>query len=216
MRKSIISAIVVGLSLAVVGCPPPADNSSSSTNNPTDGGDTAATGGEGTDGGDATDGGESQPADGGSTDAAPADDNADLSHVKVGQKYVYEMPNNMQSIWEVTEVGDNMVKYKTTMLMDMGEGPAPVGEPTEQEWTYTKPTGGTTGETTGEAPKTSREEIEVSGVKFDCLVVESEAGGMKSKSWASMSPGSDTVPTFPGAIKVMTDGNPTMTLVKIE
>jgi hypothetical protein len=220
MRKSIISSIVVGLSLAFVGCPPPADNGGGDTGTETtsEGGETTTEGGETT-----TEGGESQPADGGETatdtggeTAAPASTNADLSHVKVGQKYHYEMQNNMTAIWEVTEVAENMVKYTMTMMMDMGQGPAPVGDPQEQTWKYEAPSGETTGETTGETPETSREEVEVSGIKFDCLVSESDAGGVKSKSWVTMTPGSDSVTTFPGIVKAMTDGNPSMTLVKVE
>lgn len=217
MRKSIISAIVLGLSLAFVGCPPPSGGGSTkksdnAAQSPADsGGDAAASPAEG---------GESQPADAGGESggesAAPMATDADLSNVKVGQKYIYEMPNNMTATWEVTEVGKNMVKYKTTMMMDMGQGPQAVGEPTEQTWEYKVPEKTEGGETTGEKPDISREDVEVSGHKFDCMVVESEAGGVKTKSWMSMTPGSDTVTTFPGIIKSMSDGKPSMTLTKIE
>lgn len=139
----------------------------------------------------------------------------DLSHVQVGQRYVFEMQNDMQTTWQVTEVGRGTVKYQAIMQMDMGEGMTTVGDPTMQEWAYVPPVGDYL---TGDLPElpTRHEQVEVSGVTFDCLVVESEGSGMTSKSWATMTPGSDSVPTFPGALRVEVDGRPTLALVRIE
>lgn len=138
---------------------------------------------------------------------------ADLSHVVVGQRYVYVMPNNMQSVWEVREVGENAVIYDTSILMDMGDGPQPVGEPMRQEWRFTPPAKGAPAANAG-GPEVdlSRETLTISGIQFDCLVLSTEHG----KSWVSMNKGSDSVYTFPGAIRVVgADGQQTMVLTEV-
>ena len=144
--------------------------------------------------------------------APAAGDGPDLSHVKAGQRYVYEMQNNMQQIWTVKEVGADFVKYEMSMIM----GGNPLGDPTTQEWKYVAPPEGAR----RRAPrpqadvKLSREKVSVGGVEFDCMV--SEASGYKS--WMSMSPGSDTVWTFPGVLKTvqLSDDSVIMELVRIE
>jgi tetratricopeptide (TPR) repeat protein len=142
------------------------------------------------------------------------DGHADLSHVRVGQRYRYAMQNKMTSVWTVLEVGEDLVRYELTMLMDMGQGPQPVGDPQEQTWQFIPPQG----EAAGGMPanvKTSRGTVTVSGIEFDCLIVESKAGGVLSESWVSMTPGSDDVTTFPGVIKAFMDGTPAMVLVEV-
>jgi hypothetical protein len=145
---------------------------------------------------------------------AEADDEADLSHVSVGQVYVYEMSGGMVSEWTVDAVETNKVTYTTVNKMDMGQGLQPLGDPAQQAWEYVVP------ESTGEAsdepkPETSRESVTVGGIEFDCLVVESEAGGTQSKTWATMSPGSETVATFPGVVKSVANGDTVMELVDV-
>ena len=137
-------------------------------------------------------------------------DGPDLSHVRVGQRYVYEMQNNMQQVWTVTEVGADSVKYEISMYM----GGNQLGDPFRQEWKYTAPAATTVDDLPRGDPKPTHEAVTIGGVEFDCLV--SEASGYRS--WVSMSPGSDTVWTFPGVIKTvqLSDGAAIMELVAIE
>lgn len=133
----------------------------------------------------------------------------DLSHVRVGQRYVYELQNRMQQVWTVREVGPDFVKYDFALLL-CGE---PLGDPTAQEWRHYAPPEGTT-PTPSPDLKRSRERVQVSGIEFDCLVTE--ASGYRS--WATMTPGSDTVWTFPGVLKTVQLGDATtiMALVRVE
>ncbi len=142
-------------------------------------------------------------------EAPQAGDGPDLSHVKVGQRYVYQMQNDMQMVWTVKEVGPGLVKYETSIVM----GGAPIGDPTPQEWRYVAPVGNQAAPQQADV-KTSRETIKIGEMVLDCLV--SEASGYKS--WVSMSPGSDTLWTFPGAVKTvqLSDNSVLMELVAIE
>lgn len=205
--KKLLCTLVAGMAISLIGCPPPSGDktggtASTDTSKPADTGTAPA-------------GDTSKPADTGSAPATEASKPAvtapDLSHVKVGQKYTYEMQNNMQQVWTVKEVGADTVKYEMAMIM----GGNPLGDATTQEWKYMAPAATTT---TAEAPKTdvkiSRETVEVGGIKFDCMVAE--ASGYKS--WSTMTPGSDTVTTFPGILKTiqLSDNTAVMNLVKVE
>jgi hypothetical protein len=142
--------------------------------------------------------------------AAPAAVNGpDLTHVRLGQRYVYEMQNAMQQVWTVREVGPDFVKYDFAMLL-AGQ---PLGDPTAQEWRYYPAPEGTAS-TPSPDVKLSRERVVVSGIEFDCLV--SEASGYRS--WSTMTAGSDTLWTFPGILKTvqLSDGATIMGLVKVE
>lgn len=202
--KKIISALAVGIGLSLIGCPPAPQGSDKTpgtdTTPPAAGTDTTP-----------------PPADAPKTDA-PAE-KLDLAHVKAGQKYTYKMTNAgapaMEMVYIVKEVGPDFVKYQTQTLMDMGQGLNPVGDPTDApEWKYTPAPATTTTQTT-DAPKAdiAYEEVTVSGIKFNAMVVTSG----NTKSWMSMSgSGKSTIPTFPGVLKTQTDGNTTMELVKVE
>ncbi|MCO5166883.1 MAG: hypothetical protein M9894_11015 [Planctomycetes bacterium] len=202
--KKILTALVVGIGLTLTGCP--------GGDTPTGGGGAApdATGGDGATAPDTP----ATPDNGGdATPAAPTATKPDLSHVTQGQKYHYTLTNPgappMSMVYEVTEVGDNLVKYEISTIMDMGQGPAPVGPPTPQEWKY-EPVA-TTDAAPSDAPKAeiSREKVEISGITFDCMVVTSG----NSKSWV---PATGDLATFPGVVKTQTDGATTMELTKIE
>ncbi|MDC3378862.1 hypothetical protein OAX78_01085 [Planctomycetota bacterium] len=190
MRKITSFLLAGGLTVALLGCPPPSD---------------------GTDG--ATDGGEggetptSTPADGeGGGDAPVASSGPSLDHVSVGQKYKYAMQGGIEQVWEVTAKADNSVNYTVTTVM----GGNAVGDPQEQVWQYTAPAATTDAPATdAPAAETSREAMTVSGVEFDCLVTTSG----ENKSWSTMT--GDAV-TFPGALKVMTGENVVMELTAIE
>lgn len=208
--KKIVCALAVGIGLSLMGCPPSDQGQGGGG-----GGDQQATGTQPTGGDQAATGGDQAATGGGETaPSTPAATKPDLSHVKVGQKYHYTMTNPgappMSMVYEVKEVGDNLVKYEISTIMDMGQGPAPVGPPTPQEWKYEVPATTTT-TTTAEGPKAeiSREKVTVSGIEFDCMVTT--VGN--SKSWV---PATGDIPTFPGIVKTQTDGNTTMELTKVE
>ncbi len=217
MLKKIASTLVVGLAVSLMGCPPPANNQGTT---PPAGGETTAPAGGDTAapaGGDtaAPAGGDAKPAD---TPAAPK--GPDLSHVKVGQKFVYALQGgSMEMVWEVTEVdaANFMVKYSTQTHMDMGQGKQPVGDPTPSEWKHVvaDTTATAPADTTTPQAKTEKGTHKVGDMEFECLIVESEAGGTKSKTWVPLSKGTDT-PTFPGMLKSESNGTVSMELVRIE
>ncbi len=66
---------------------------------------------------------------------APEATGPDLRHVRVGQRYVYEMQNDMQQVWTVRDVGPDFVKYEMAMIMRGN----PLGDPTTQEWRWIAP-----------------------------------------------------------------------------
>lgn len=138
-------------------------------------------------------------------------DGADLSHVKAGQVYVYGMLNDMRGEWEVLEVQPNRVRYQMTITMDLGQGPQPVGEPQEQIWEYQAQVGI---DRARQQPgvKTRRETRTVSGVRFDCLVIESNGW----TSWITMTPGSESITTFPGLVESSDgEGRSSMKLLEV-
>jgi len=219
MRKTAISTVVLSLSLAFIGCPP-AENG--------DGGDSGKSDAEGGDaeGGDAENGGgdaDSGDADSGDDGGDTASQDADLSHVEVGQKYVYETMGGGQQVWEVTKVEPNKVTYDMITMADMGTGELqPVGDPMEQTWEWKVPeaTGEETTGETADTPDVTKEMITVSGVEFTTFVME-QAG---SKTWMNVNPGSDpadfgeevVVMRFPLTIKSESGGNVAMELVEIK
>ena len=192
MRTTLI-ALALGLSVALIGCPPP-------------GGDAKTT-----DGGDST----SQPADtgGGETPAEPAAASkaeVDISHVKEGQKYHFKQVaggQEMQQVWEVTGVTDAEVKYGiTTVVAGTSMGP------TEATWAIPKPVEAPAAATPADAPevKMTEETVEIAGMSWACKVVES--GGYKT--WV---PYKSDMPTFPPYVKQMNGaGEVTLELTKIE
>lgn len=135
----------------------------------------------------------------------PARRAVDLSHVRVGQRWVYEMQNNMQQHWTVREVGADFVKYELRMFMSG----SPLGDPTMQEWRHGAPSW--TLDTAD--PDPTRERLTVSGIEFDCQVSVSSG----YRSWTPMTPGS-AMPTFPMILKAiqLSDEAVVMSLIRIE
>lgn len=135
----------------------------------------------------------------------------DFRHVRPGQRYTFDLQHDCWQVWTVKEVGADFVKYELQLIM----GGKPVGDPSPQEWKYMAPVAAA-GDPRSEAPdvRITREEVTVSGIQFDCMVTEDRG----YKAWASMTPGSDTVWTFPGAIKIvqLSDGEVVHELVKVE
>lgn len=138
-----------------------------------------------------------------------------LAHVRPGQRYVYTMTNagapKMDMIYTVREVGDQLVKYEVSILMDMGQGMAPVGEPTPQEWRYEQAQQlAATPDAPGQGKtETRRERVTISGLTLDCLVVTTG----KVICWIPMS---GDVATFPGVVKTAQEGQMNLELVRIE
>lgn len=204
MRKLLSTALVVGLTTALLGCPPPEKKTPESTDKPpTDApADTPA------------ETPTSAPADAPAETPAKADSGVDISHVKVGQKYTIHMNQSgmeMDMVWEVKEITPAEIKYTTQTIMN---GNA-VGDPSPVSWPLPAKPAATTGDTpppATDAPKPAREKVSAAGMEWDCLVTTS--GDMKT--YTSMSPGSDWAPTFPGLIKQMKGDQVTMELTKIE
>jgi hypothetical protein len=207
MMKKLLCTLVAASAVGLMGCPPP----SGGGNNPPATDKAPDTSTPSTDAGT----GAAPATEAGKTDAPPPATEAakpaaaDLSHVKAGQKYHYEMQNNMQQIWTVDEVTADTVKYKTQMIMNGN----PLGDPQAAEWKWTAPAAATTTATTDQpAAKISREKVTISGTEFDCMV--SEANG--AKAWVPTKGGEYNV-TFPGIVKSqMADGSVVMELKKIE
>jgi hypothetical protein len=195
MKKFLCLAAFIGLTLT--GCP---DNTGSGTGGtpPTDGGTPSTA-----------------PTNGGGGETAPAASKAqDVSHVKVGQKYTYEMTNagmKTMMVYEVKEITPAAIKCEITTMMDMGQGMNPVGPAspfdyplmTAADTTAAAPT------TTTPAPAVSFEEIEAAGKKWRCMV--STTGNVKVWLFAP-----NDIPTFPGTIKSEMDGQVNNMLTKVE
>ena len=205
MKKTILSLVAVGLSLTLLGCPPPEGEDSGKTDGettkPADGDDGEAGDGGETDGGEAAGGGD-----------------PDISHVKAGQDYVFESKAGgvtSKMIYRVKDVTDGVITYETVMVVDMG------GEMKEMPGAEAKWPMKVEGEATGEAPKVEskdlgEEKIKVGDMEFTCKVTETETSGMKSKVWVPMKPAG--VMTFPPMIKSETTGaaESMMTLIEIK
>lgn len=199
MRKSILTALVLGSSLAFLGCPPPTEGGKTET--PPAGG-TPTTGETKT---------ETPPA-GETKTEAPKAQKVDLSHVKAGQKYHYTMETSgmqMQQIYEVTEVTDTAVKYKVAMLMKMpgSEEFTAQGEPTAGEWAI--PVATTPTDKPADAPevKMTKETIKIAGQDWECMVSESSG----TKTWI---PWKNDMATWPMYLKM--EGPTKAELTKIE
>src|SRR5262245_30307351 len=111
MKKFLCLAAFIGLTLT--GCP-----------------DNSGTGGRGGGTPPGTEPTATEPTGGGG-EAPAAAKSPDVSHVKVGQKYTWEMNNagmKMMLVWEVKEITPAAIKVAMTNMMDTGSGMNPVGE----------------------------------------------------------------------------------------
>ncbi|MGE0711180.1 MAG: hypothetical protein AB7N76_29530 [Planctomycetota bacterium] len=149
----------------------------------------------------------SQPAP--QEDAQPPRD-ADVSQVKVGQRYHYriEQPQmTVDEVWTITGITDRQVKYDLTSKTQMAPmegvpdsppieyGPTPKVFLITHEDVPAPPN----------APKrTGHEDVDVAGTSFPCEVYETET----TKQWVSA--------RFPRLIRMEQEGRPFKTLVRIE
>jgi Tfp pilus assembly protein PilW len=182
MRKLLSTAVVLGLSGLLIGCPAPgktdsaAKTDSASKTAEAKTADVAKTG-------DAAKTGETE---------APKKMAADLSHVKKGQVYVYEMDasgNKMVMKYVVLDVTDTAVKYETITLVAGTETKGPAAE-----WAIPAPVEGAATATPAADTKVTNETIEAAGQKWECMVTESS--GTKTYT-----PTKNGLPTWPMFIK---------------
>ncbi|HBP20656.1 MAG TPA: hypothetical protein DEA08_23070 [Planctomycetes bacterium] len=131
----------------------------------------------------------------------------DLSQVRKGQVYVFESVtklggNTTRSVFhfEITDVLEGKLEYR--LVVKAGDQLMPQSKqlwPVESQFPSVVP----------REAKTSRETIEVIGRRWDCKVIETEANGVKSRSW---SPERKGVPTWPLFVKSVTEGNQVKTV----
>ena len=190
MRKSILSLVAVGLSLTLLGCPPPEGGETKTdgdaTSKPADGDDKGT---EGDAGGEGDSGGET----------APASSDPDISHVQVGQQYVYDMVaagTKMQMVYKIKDITDGVITYETVTVMEIaGEMKEMPGA--EAKW------GEKVDAPVGDAPATENkskdlgtESVKVGDMDFNCKVMETTVEGAgTTKTWSPMKP--DGVMTWP-------------------
>ncbi|MBK8206212.1 MAG: hypothetical protein IPK87_05360 [Planctomycetes bacterium] len=195
MRKSIFLAVMSLVAILAVACG--SGNTPANGGNAAKGGNAAGGNGAACTGGDTT-GGDTT---GGTTGGETTKTDPYALYKKVGRSWTTKtvmtiagMPDPMISYtkMEVLSVDDNGAKYKmTTMDKDKKETYS-----ADQEMKFTVvDTPACTGTA---APKMTEETVKVEAGEFECYVVESEAGGVKSKSWSSKK--------YPGlAVKMETD-----------
>lgn len=189
MRKLLSTAVVLGLSGLLIGCPAPAKTGKSGETKT----DSAKTGDTKT--------GETK-----TPEAAAAPKKADLSHVKKGQTYVYELEasgTKMVMKYVVLDVTDTAVKYETITVVAGNESKAPA-----TEWKIPAPVEAAPAATPAADVKVTNETIEAAGQKWECMVSESNG----TKTWI---PTKNGIMTFPPLIK--SDGAASkMMLTKVE
>lgn len=102
------------------------------------------------------------------------------------------------------------MRYDVTTHLDMGRGLQPVGPPTPQEWKFEpRPPGQRVPDRPGETRAARREQVTVSAVTFECMVVDTGT----TSAWI---PATGETATFPGIVRVLTEGKKTLELVAIE
>jgi hypothetical protein len=226
MRKLLSTAVILGLTGLLIGCPAKTGKTAKT------GDKTAKTGSSA-----------SQPAktdeaktEAAKTEAAKTSDTGttktrepepakpagiDLSGVSAGQVYVYKsvtemggkVVSEMTMKYKVVEVTDKKVKYQMIMVMAGKETPQP-----EAWYPADAPKTTTPTETPKTDSKTTSESIEIGGKSWDCKVTTTEANGSTSQAWVPQANGTATWPMF---VKSVTK-NPaskmvsTTTLEKVE
>ncbi|MGE0707445.1 MAG: hypothetical protein AB7N76_11140 [Planctomycetota bacterium] len=206
MRKLLCTAVILGLSGLLVGCPGGGGKTKTGAKTGAAKTGDAKTGDAKTGEGDAKTGdGEAAKTEEPKVEAPKG---ADISHVKVGQVYVYKSVTDMGGNksestmkYKVLEIKDGKIKYQTIVVAAGNEMPGG-----EAWWGEAAPAASPTGDAPKADVKMTEESVEAGGQKWDCKVMETEASGSKSKSWV---PYKNGVPTWPMYIKSESE-NPAM------
>jgi hypothetical protein len=160
----------------------------------------------------------SRPSSGGSsgTSSGPVEVmEADISHVCVGQKYYFDLQNNMEIVYEVLAIEDGVITYCQVVNMN---GQA-VGDPTEMKWGEVASAEWADGGDSPEAPEielVDEDPIAVDGIEFEIKCSRTDTNGVTSAAWLTYRNGA---PTFPGYVRVETVGtgfSSTIELTRIE
>lgn len=181
MRKSILLAVLSLVAIVAVAC---------GGGNAANKGNTPAKGNAGGNAAACTGGGDTGvTTGGGDTSGSAAKSDAYALYKKEGRVWKHksvskmgDMPENVSfTQWTVKSVAADHAMVEMAMF-DADGKPNEWVKPSESKIEFATATG-----TTGDAPKveTKEESIEVKAGKFDCIVTETEAAGMKTKSWSS-------------------------------
>ncbi|MCC7510528.1 MAG: hypothetical protein IT464_14295 [Planctomycetes bacterium] len=196
MRKSIFLAVMSLVAILAVAC--------GSGNTPANGGNAAKGNGAGGNGAACTGGGDTTGGDttgGGTTGGTTTKTDPYALYKKVGRSWT------TKSVMTIAGMPDPMISYTKMEVISQDDKGAKVKMTTmdkDKKETYSADqdipfTVVDTPACTGTAaPKMTEETVKVEAGEFECYVVESEAGGVKSKSWSSKK--------YPGlAVKMETD-----------
>ncbi len=132
---------------------------------------------------------------------------ADLSHVKVGQKYHYHMVKkgkDLDMVWAVDAISATEVKY--TMRMRAGKNPWV--EPVSLTWPIPAPRSPSDRVQADATPVVT---VQAGGRSWDCWIRDLNEG--KRKTWI---PQKNGLGTFPPYVKQTMGGKVTAELLKIE
>jgi hypothetical protein len=121
----------------------------------------------------------------------PSADRVDVSHVRAGQRYHFEMMNNMAQEWEVVAVEPTVIRYRALTFMN-GE-PLSGVEAIEIDWPI--PMAGEAFVGGPEVEWLGEREFTISGHTFNCRGLRTQ----DVETWIPLSPGGDI--TFPGYIR---------------
>jgi hypothetical protein len=129
---------------------------------------------------------------------APAE-RLDVSHVRVGQRYLWKLAAGDSSVWEIVSKSEDKVIYKISRTVAGSDAPGKdevhafaLGRKREAK----------------DAPAGEKETLQVSGIDFPCTILETESGGALVRTWRS--------PRFPEVVKVQLGKDVTTELVGIE
>ncbi len=140
--------------------------------------------------------------------AARAEDEKDqerkieAGHVKKGQLYRFKLAGGNACVWEIVDRTETEVSYKIRLTAQGKEQPAteayrfPLRRKVKKD-----------DEKKGNS-RPAEETLEISGVKFPCVILESEAGGTTIKTWQST--------LFPEGVKTQVGKDVTLELVEIK
>lgn len=124
----------------------------------------------------------------------------DLSHVRVGARYAFSVPGNMEEVWTILSVQGETVRYRSETI----RAGRLLHAPYEGTWSGQYPSAGS------DITSARADSLPVEGPgALSCRVIESR----DFRRWIAVSGG---VATFPGVVKEELNGTAQRTLVRIE